>query len=121
MELSNYQIIQRNKDGNASINLSARYPDNMPKNANVFIRVMREDDNLMIVGWTRCEIGADFWSCHIVIPQGGLYRLEGVLSQKENEDLEWCRRFYIVKMAVPPKLKYRLNETSTRITAGFIY
>ena len=43
------------------------------------------------------------------------------LNKWKDITCSWIRRFNIVKTAVLPKLKYRFNATSTRITAGFIY
>ena len=79
-----FQIIQREADGYAETVFSGSMPPDCKPGSEVYAHVVREDDNLTIIDWTRCEIRSGEWSIVLRLPEGGLYRLEASISDAEN-------------------------------------
>lgn len=86
-----FQIIQREEDGYAEVVFSGQMPPDCKIESEVYAHVVREDDNLTVIDWTRCLIRDDQWSAGLRLPEGGLYRLEASLSDAESP-MEWKRR-----------------------------
>lgn len=90
--ICDYMIIQRDADGFGIGVFSGTYT---PSDDNtVVVRVVREDDNQMIVPWHECETDGNEWKDELRIPQGGLYRIEARLAGKNacptNNNYDWC-------------------------------
>lgn len=94
--VEDYQILQRNACGRASVPLSGSLPENFTDESAVFARVLREDDNSVVASWQPCEIAGQQWHTAFDLPEGGLYRLEAC-CRSDNADLEWCPRICIVR------------------------
>lgn len=90
--ISDYTIIQRDADGFGRAVYSGTFTPN--DNAKVVARVMREDDNMTVVGWSECEADGEEWKINLVIPQGGLYRIEvrqaALDNHFKNNTLDWA-------------------------------
>ena len=83
--ICDYQIIQRDADGFGRALFSGTHPHT---EAGVIVaRVLREDDNQMILPWQKCERNGDAWQIRLTIPQGGLYRVEARFSANEEHPL----------------------------------
>ncbi len=72
--LVDYKIIQRNKDGYATVTWKGEYK--FAENQGAAASVVREDDNTIIVPWTKCTMEGNKWSVTLNVPEGGLYRAE---------------------------------------------
>lgn len=72
--LTDFKIIQRNNDGFAKVTF-AKDTDTEPDH-NVVVRVIREDDNSVIVPWTLAERTDKGFKAELTVPAGGLYRAE---------------------------------------------
>lgn len=86
-----YRIYQRNGEGYAEVLVAGRLPDAADESAVVRTRVCREEDNLMVVPWTKGERSGSEWRVTLCIPQGGLYRIETSVGAEGNAP-EWCER-----------------------------
>lgn len=76
--ICDYMIIQRDADGFGKGVFSGTFEPR--DNCTVVARVMREEDNQMIVPWMECEINDKEWKIELSIPQGGLYRVEARIT-----------------------------------------
>lgn len=102
--IEDWQILQR-EQGAAVVCFKGKYraPEAAiemgVKTAVPKIRVMSEEDNHSVIGWTECEYtctegtyGGE-WSAVLTIPEGGLYRVEtGLHTQSTNPELFWIFR-----------------------------
>ncbi len=89
MRLSDFQILQRDDDGYARFVYEGVVPDTYIRwddevipilaDAPVFVRVVLEDENLILIPWTRCERKGADWSVSLTVPEGGLYRFEATI------------------------------------------
>lgn len=80
--ICDYTIIQRDSDGFGRAEYRGTYRPQ--KGCVPIVRVMREDDNMTVVPWQECEMQGDEWSTDLVIPEGGLYRIEVRRAEIEN-------------------------------------
>lgn len=90
--ICDYTIIQRDADGFGRACYSGTY---QPVDGTVVVaRVMREDDNMTVIPWHECETCSNEWKTDLVIPEGGLYRIEVRLAQignhVRNKTLDWA-------------------------------
>jgi len=90
VEIHDYQIVQR-KNGCADIIFSGALPEGFRDEQRIYAHVVREDDNLTVIGWTLCEHDESNWQIRLTLPEGGLYRLEACLRDGENA-FEWSPR-----------------------------
>ncbi len=80
--ICDYTIIQRDSDGFGRAEYSGEY---QPANGTaVIVRVVHEDDNLTVIPWQECETDGTEWKTGLVIPEGGLYRIEVRLAEIDN-------------------------------------
>jgi len=91
--LCDFMILQRNADGFAKAEFCGEFEEK--ENALIVARVIREDDNMMIIPWQECELDGNKWHISLNLPQGGLYRIEarqadGIFNQYENR-YDWCK------------------------------
>lgn len=97
--ICDYMIIQRDSDGFGRAVFSGEYKDG--DDGIIVACVMREDDNLAVVPWTKCESSGNEWSVELTIPQGGLYRMEARRIPAEqspcNNRYDWCPLVKIAK------------------------
>lgn len=89
----NWAILQQ-RDGFAVISLSGIWrltADLIPKYAQVFVRVMSEEDGSEIITYMPCSMLNDQkWSVTLdKVPAGGLYRIETSLQVDDNPAKEW--------------------------------
>lgn len=90
--ICDYMIIQRDEDGFGRGVFAGTFEpgDGMT----VAVRVMREDDNQMIVPWCECETSGSEWKINLTIPEGGLYRIEarraGQGASPSDNRYDWC-------------------------------
>lgn len=94
----NWQIFQRKKQ-KARLHLFGTYQIHKScahcpvESARVVLRVLREQDNGVVIPWTEasvCKADDDSqrsgrWNTALVVPQGGLYRVETALDVKSPE------------------------------------
>ncbi len=78
-EISNWQILQRDRDGFARARVTGWFfvsglDTGTPMR--VQCRVVREDDNSDVIPWADCVVDGLNFYLPLKIPQGGLYRLE---------------------------------------------
>lgn len=90
--ICDYMIIQRDADGFGRGVFAGEYT---PKDGcTVVVRVVREDDNMIIVPWQECKTDGSEWSIELTVPEGGLYRVEARLAGKNacptNNNYDWC-------------------------------
>ncbi len=76
-----YQIIQRNADGYGQVPFAGTLENDRPEGTWVYARAAREDDNLIVIPWTKCDCQGRDWSITLTLPEGGLYRLEAAVGQ----------------------------------------
>lgn len=89
--ICDYMIIQRDADGFGRAGYEGTYQP--VENTKVIVRVMREDDNFMAVPWQECETEENHWKTELVIPEGGLYRVEVRLAYEhhyKNNTRDWA-------------------------------
>jgi hypothetical protein len=92
---SDWQIVQQDKQGFASIALSGRWVGEAP--GRVQLRLVREENSLPVtpaLDWSDAKTIADgTWKATLnKIPAGGLYRLETRYNPKSNAAGEWSPR-----------------------------
>lgn len=90
--IRDYTVLQRNAEGTATGVFSGEAE--IPSACTVMTRVVREDDNLTVIGWTECETRPDGFDTELRIPEGGLYRVEAHLVTKQhpyNNNYDWGR------------------------------
>ncbi len=90
--ISDFAIIQRDGDGFGRAEYSGEY---IPKEGTaVIVRVVRENDNLIVVPWYECETDGNEWKAELIIPQGGLYRIEvrqaDINNHYKNNTRDWA-------------------------------
>lgn len=90
MHITDYQIVQRDSTGFASIPFEGG-PDGIAAGQLVWARALREDDSLDMTGWQRCEQNAHGWRTSFKLPAGGPYWLEARAGD-EGAAPEWCPR-----------------------------
>ncbi len=78
--VQNFQIIQRNAEGYGQLCFAGTLTADRPEGTFVYARATREDDNLIVVPWTKCECDGRDWSVTLTLPEGGLYRLEAAVG-----------------------------------------
>ncbi|MFR6333986.1 MAG: hypothetical protein ACLUOI_37845 [Eisenbergiella sp.] len=101
---SDWEIIQQEK-GKATVELAGTYKVHPAAievgvaSATPVVRVMREDDNTTVIPWTpavQVTQGENFtgsFQMEIVIPAGGLYRIETSLETRSTlPNLTWLYR-----------------------------
>ena len=71
-----YRIYQRDENGTAKVYIEGTIPARFEEDMIVFTRVVREEDNLTIIPWTLGEVEDKAWRNTLILPQGGLYRVE---------------------------------------------
>ena len=96
----NYSIFQRNSEGYADVVFGGKLLRDgrtfihpcagaMPEDGLLYryvhAHVLREDDGLEIIPWTRCTVEDETWQVTFRLPQGGLYRLEARVNLGEND------------------------------------
>lgn len=87
----NWQIIQQeNGFGKLKLNGTYKASPDVSESA-VLVRVVMQDSGETVVDWTKAELKAGNWSAMLLVPAGGLYRIETCLNE-ENQVLEWSRR-----------------------------
>ncbi len=91
-DVCDYMIIQRNADGFGKCVFTGKIN---PSNGNLVIaRVMREDNNVMIIPWTECKVEDAAFSVELTVPAGGLYRIEARQTNGEfnpvNNNYDWA-------------------------------
>lgn len=88
-ELKEFIILQRSDCGTAS----AAFSGELPSGSDYIIvaRVLREDDNSVVVPWISCEIRESCWYTEVTLPEGGLYRAEARISQGIFDP--YCNRY----------------------------
>ncbi|HEY0828101.1 MAG TPA: sialate O-acetylesterase [Bacilli bacterium] len=89
----NWAILQQ-QDGFTVISLSGSWrltADVMPNYAQVFVRVMSEEDGSEIITYMPCSmLSEQKWSVTLdKVPAGGLYRIETSLQIDDNPAKEW--------------------------------
>lgn len=89
-----WQILQRQTDGTASIRLSGTWnPADPMTNPVVKVRLVLEDTGETVIPWASADMEEDlFWGMMLTIPEGGLYRIETCLSASEQPAVEWSTR-----------------------------
>ena len=94
MLLMDFAIIQRDSDGYGRAVFSGQLPKEGPDNRVICARAVREEDNLALSNWLECEINPDKeeWSISLTLPEGGLYRLEAIQTEKNSSNPEWSSR-----------------------------
>lgn len=94
--IQDYQILQRNAAGYAHVSYSGTYERAIGLEDRLFARVMREEDNLVVIPFTACELTRDeektIWKTEFDLPEGGLYRFECVLKTPALSSLEWANK-----------------------------
>lgn len=89
--LCDYMIIQRDKNGFGTGVFCGE--KELPENAVVVARAVREDDNMTVIPWSECEKDSAGWRIEMKLPQGGLYRIEARLTdvpfEPHNNRYDW--------------------------------
>lgn len=94
----NWQVFQR-KEQKATLNLAGHYQIHTScrhcrlYEARVVVRVMREQDNGVVIPWTVAQqcvaedatLRSGRWQAVLTVPQGGLYRVETALDVSSEE------------------------------------
>jgi sialate O-acetylesterase len=93
--IMNFQILQH-LNGFANAKLGGEYRTDLHfKKSEVYIRVVKEDSSENVLYWQKCEndINSNHgeWYTEIIIPIGGLYRIETCL-RNDDADLAWSLR-----------------------------
>ncbi len=89
--LSNWQILQKSKDGCAKFHLNGRYFGD--ENCQIDIRVLNEATGTHRNPWNSFEGNKDeTWEAELHVKSGGLYRLETRLLTASEETNEWSKR-----------------------------
>jgi sialate O-acetylesterase len=88
LTIHDYQILKRDVDGFADAPLCGKIPEGIPSVAVAYYAVFLEENNQMILPWTRCEQTGAEWHATLRLPQGGLYRVE-VRAAEDPDSLEW--------------------------------
>ncbi|MBQ6809470.1 MAG: hypothetical protein IJP09_02030 [Clostridia bacterium] len=91
MAVKNYQILQRDGNNVAVGEFCGIIPDYIEEGKLIYARVLSENENLVVVPWTPCEINGKEWSVKLTIPTGGLYFFEAIPANSENFLFE-CNR-----------------------------
>ena len=107
MKLMNYSIIQRDDDGFARFVFDGDLPEGYD-GERIVTRVIREEDNLVVLNWQECRIDNGKWMNNLVIPEGGLYRIEAMFVPK-GSSANWGRRI---------RCLYHVGVGDIYITAG---
>lgn len=91
-----YRIYQR-KEGSAQVCFAGTVPEEFAHFPYIYARAVREEDNLTVIFWTRCERTGSDWQIDLKLPQGGLYRLEACAMEVDDHNFEWSPRIKIVR------------------------
>jgi len=91
-----YRIYQR-KNGYAQVRFEGSIPEEFAHFRAVYARVVREEDNLTVIFWSKCEKQDKTWQIDLQVPQGGLYRLEACAVELDDNNFEWSPRIKIVR------------------------
>lgn len=75
-----WQIIQRDSDGFGRAVFGGELAE-VSSDTVVFVRTVREDDNIPVIEWDEAEIDGNRWSYGLILPEGGLYRVEACLKE----------------------------------------
>lgn len=110
-DLCNYMIIQRDCEGFG--HAFFRGTIDPAEGSIVVVRVMREDDNVTVVPWQKCNTDGENWEIHLSIPQGGLYRIEA--RQAACEQTLSCNNYDWQKLI---KCVYHVGVGDIFIMAG---
>jgi len=94
MNIMDYQIIQRDANNQATVTFEGPIPVGTGV---IFARVFREEDNLQITPFEKCNIRDNYWEITFTLPAGGLYCFEARVSDNADADPHWSRRFKIVR------------------------
>ena len=94
MELMNYSVIQRDDDGYGRFEYSGKCPDAYD-GERIYVRVVREEDNLIIVENADCTVNENGWHVSLEIPEGGLYRVETIYCCKGSRGTRIECRFHV--------------------------
>ena len=96
--LVDWQILQQDEKGQAEVELSGRWAAEGRKKVNeVLVRVTTEDDRMPVscaLDWHAVDTATDkagtngTWTAKLVLPRGGLYRVETLL-RRDNGRLDW--------------------------------
>lgn len=73
-----FRIYQRNSSGYAVIPFGGCLPENLPDDTYITARVIREEDNLIILYGIPCATDGKTYHVNLTVPEGGLYRIEAV-------------------------------------------
>ncbi|XID92367.1 sialate O-acetylesterase [Paenibacillaceae bacterium WGS1546] len=94
---SSWTILQQGPDGFADLALHGNWhaDDSYdPERAQVYARIVREEDGRLVLSWTPCAMEEGRrWSARLRAPAGGLYRVETCLRvRKDDPAMEWPMR-----------------------------
>lgn len=93
---SHWAVLQQ-RDGFAEVTLEGTWDaagDYDLSKAQVYARIVREDDGRIVLPWEPCRMEAEKrWSANLLVPAGGLYRLETCLRVRADDPaMEWPMR-----------------------------
>ncbi len=106
--LMDYAILQRDGDGFARTAIEGEMEKTLGEKEPVCVRIVREDDNLVIAGWRKCEVEGLHWRADLTIPEGGPYRIE-VCQVRDGSSAKWSPRIRIL---------YHVGVGDIYLTAG---
>ncbi|MFC4599896.1 sialate O-acetylesterase [Cohnella hongkongensis] len=94
---SSWTIVQQGIDGFAEWTLRGSWHaegDYELERAQVYARIVREDDGRLVLAWTPAEMEEErSWTVRLRVPAGGLYRVETCLRvRKDDPAMEWPMR-----------------------------
>ncbi|MDR2656838.1 MAG: sialate O-acetylesterase [Oscillospiraceae bacterium] len=97
--VSDFRIFQRNAQGYAEVEFSGVLPADKPGGADVYARVLLEDDNSVVLPWKQCERDGRAWRLASALREGGLYRFEAcaLVPDRPITMIEWTPRVGIAR------------------------
>lgn len=97
-KITDYTIIQRDPNGYGKGYINGIIKDKV-KPALFYVRVSREDDNSTVIPWQKCDTSDGEWKTELLIPEGGLYRIEvrqaGRDESEHYNSYDWGQLVYI--------------------------
>lgn len=90
IEATDFAIFQRGKDNAATVCVSGIL-ENIEWGGKTLCRVVREEDQSVVVPWTPCKMNGQSYRVELMIPAGGLYRIE-VTCWDGSNNISWNKR-----------------------------
>lgn len=96
LAIRDYQIVRR-ENGYARVYFAGEIPEEYASCERIQARVSCEDDGFVVVDWCECERVGNRFSVELVLPEGGLYRLDAAALVSKDADAHDSPCFYRVR------------------------